>query len=337
MRDFNYFATMSPMKYYNNTDDTPKRRDILSNKDNLYIASVKHDGDWGMLIHWDKNTNLIRSRSISKVTGKYGDYTERLPQIVDEMNKLPDKTVILAELCYDIPGKTVNDVGTILRCLPKKAVERQKTAPLVAIAFDCLMWNGEDIFDSTYEYRLNLISKNLSILNSKSIYSTTIIESNFEENADQIISNGGEGLVIQLKSNPYMPDTRTAWKTLKLKESLPILELKVKSTVEPVKEYCGDLSEKWQYHDKDGNCVTKPYYMGWKNGIVVDYNGIDVNVASGLTDDDRAWLATDEAQSMISKGGLYAQIKAMQENSQKSLRHPYVVSLRRDVDGPKEN
>ena len=54
-------------------------------------------------------------------------------------------------------------------------------------------------------------------------------------------------------------------------------------------------------------------------------------MTSGLTDDDREWLATDEAQQMIKNGELYAVVKAMQTNSLGKLRHPYVVRLRNDM------
>ena len=121
------FAMLPPMKYYNNEDTSnAKRQDMIDNKNGEYIATKKNDGDWSMLIHYSKGNNLIRSRSISKVTGVYGDYTAKVPHIVREMENWPDNTVMLAELCWDEDGTNANTVGTILRCLPAKAVERQK-------------------------------------------------------------------------------------------------------------------------------------------------------------------------------------------------------------------
>ena len=146
----NDFAMMTPMKYYDNPEpktDTlkQKRQDMIDNKDNLYIASEKHDGDWGMFIHYSKGNNLIRSRSISKVTGVYGDYTNKLPHLCGEMDSWPDNTVVLAEICWDEYGTNANTVGTILRCLPDKAVERQKDKKLIGLIFDVLRFNGKDV------------------------------------------------------------------------------------------------------------------------------------------------------------------------------------------------
>lgn len=334
--DITYFEIMPAMKYYNNEDDTnQKRRDMIENRDNKYIATCKKDGCWGLFIHYEKGHNLIRSRSISKKTGKYGDDTEKLPHLVEEMDNWPDKSVVLAEICWDEPNTTANTVGTILRCLPAKAVERQKEHKLKALIFDVLMWDGVDMMDWSYENRL-AVAVSQSALHQTYLYPTQIFIDNFDEAADEIIRNGGEGVVIQLKDNPYMPDSRTAWKTLKLKKKMDEVELKVLSTIEPNKNYEGDYLENWKFFNEEGHPVTKPYYMGWKNGVIVDFNGVEVKVTSGLTDEDRAWLATDEAQALITSGDLYARVRAMDINSQKSLRHPYLNGFRTKEDGADE-
>ena len=138
--DINYFVTMPAMRYYDNKDENNlKRQAMIENENNEYMASVKHDGCWACLIHFSKGHNLIRSRSISKVTGTYGDYTDKLPHIVAEMDYWPDNTVMLAEIAFDKPKTTANSVGTILRCLPDKAVMRQSKEKLNAFVFDLLM------------------------------------------------------------------------------------------------------------------------------------------------------------------------------------------------------
>ena len=335
----NYMAYEMPvMKYYDNSEPKTetlkkKRQDMIDNKNGNYIATEKHDGDWSMCIHFSKGNNLIRSRSISVKTGQYGDLTAKLPHLAAEMDEWPDNSVVLAEICWEQYGTNANTVGTILRCLPAKAVERQKSNKLYGLVFDMLMWNGEDLTSTPYIDRLERIDSEFSVNNSYLSYyfkATDVFFDNFAEEADRIISAGGEGLVIQKKSNPYMPGTRTAWATLKMKQSLPHMELKVVSAIEPNKLYEGDLPETWKYVI-DGVPVTKPYYNGWKNGVNVDFNGVIVSVTSGLTDADREWLATKEAAELIANGELYAEIKAMSVNSQDSLRHPCLVRLRNDM------
>ena len=342
MYNIDDFPMMTPMKYYNNEDTSnAKRQAMIDNKDGEYIATKKNDGDWAMLIHWSRGKNLIRSRSISKVTGVYGDYTEKVPHIAEEMNNWPDNTVMLAELCWDEDGTNANTVGTILRCLPAKAVERQKEKKLKAVVFDILMNDGEDMTGRTYEDRfINLARATHQLpkeVHNKYIYPTEVIEDNFAEAADRIIAGGGEGIVIQRCDYTYNPGNRTAWKTLKLKQQLPEMELKVVGVLEPKKFYESDCPETWEYEledpmTHDRYLVTKPYYFGWKNGITVELpSGITTDVASGLTDDDRAWLATEDAAKMIEAGELYAVVKCMSINDLGKLRHPSLVRLRNDM------
>lgn len=329
MYNIDDFPMMTPMKYYNNEDTSnAKRQAMIDNKDGEYIATKKNDGDWAMLIHWEKGKNLVRSRSISKVTGVYGDYTAKVPHIVEEMDNWPDNTVVLAELCWDQDGTNANTVGTILRCLPAKAVERQKENKLKAVIFDLLMVDGKDLTNLGYYFRLEEV---LLFPRGLYTYPTEVITQDFAEAADHIIAGGGEGIVIQRCDYTYNPGNRTAWKTLKLKQQLPEMELKVVGVLEPKKFYEGDCPETWEYQ-VDGELVTKPYYFGWKNGITVELpSGITTDVASGLTDDDRAWLATEDAAKMIEAGELYAVVKCMSINDLGKLRHPSLVRLRNDM------
>lgn len=251
------------------------------------------------------------------------------------MDLLPANTVLLAELCWDQPGTNANTVGTILRCLPAKAVERQKEHKLHAVVFDALMVNGEDLTALPYNERLARAATVLKTIKSDLMYLTQVLPltaefPTFLDYADWIIQNGGEGLVIQRKDNPYMPGTRTAWKTLKLKQTMPEMELQVVGVLEPNKVYEGTLLESWAYWEDD-TPVTKPYYFGWKNGITVKYNNTTCDVASGLTDADREWLASEEAEMAITNGELYAVVRAMSENDKGRLRHPYVVRFRTDM------
>lgn len=363
MKTIEDFAMLEPMKYYNNETECPKRRDMLNNKDNLYMGTEKHDGDWAMFIHWSQGHNLIRSRSISKVTEVYGDYTKKVPHLVAEMDSWPDNTVVLAELCWDKYGTNANTVGTILRCLPPKAVERQKEEKLVGYIFDVLMVDGVDQTERPYIERYAWVDEGFmsevgrpSPLLGTYFKATQVFWDDFEAHATEIINAGGEGLVIQKKSNPYMPGTRTAWATLKLKQKLDSAEYLVIGTLNPNENYEGDCPDTWKYwavghfegdeiveefveteggrpylNEREVGCrpVTKPCFMGWKNGITIMLpSGIECDVTSGLTDEDREWLATGEATKAIALHEIYAEVAAMSINDKGALRHPYVVRLR---------
>lgn len=353
--NFEYWAMLEPMRYYDKkredlSESLKKKHDAMTNNENNeYIATCKWDGEFMMFIKWD-GQYLIRSRSISKVTGKYGDKTAHLPHLVEEMKLWPDNTVILGEVCWGDFGTVSTDVGTILRCLPAKAVERQKERKLVVKVFDALAMYGESFLNAAYEERY-AVAHNLISLAGREYFSMTNVcpsDKTPAEFADEIISQGGEGVVIQRKDYVYEPGKRTAWKTLKLKQRLPQMELPVVGRLSPKQYYEGDCPETWPYYvmvdgtydDEEGNThytyekvlVTKPYFYGWMNGIVVELpDGTTCEVTSGLTDADREWLATMEAAEMIAQGELYAVIQAMQINTLGRLRHPALVRLRNDM------
>lgn len=344
--NFEYWAMLEPMRYYDKkredlSENLKKKYDVMvNNENNEYIATCKWDGEFMMFIKWEDKI-LIRSRSISKVTGAYGDKTAHLPHLVEEMELWPDNTVILGEVCWGEFGTISTDVGTILRCLPAKAVERQKDHKLVVKVFDCLAIFGDSLLNTPYADRIaeahNMLS--LTNINGKGYFTLTdICPSNKTpaEFADEIIAQGGEGAVIQRKDYIYEPGKRTAWKTLKLKQRLPQMELKVVGRLSPKQYYEGDCPETWPYSETDelGNIwlVTKPYFYGWMNGVIVELpDGTTCEVTSGLTDDDREWLATDQAAEMIKNNELYAVIQAMQINTLGRLRHAALVRLRNDM------
>ena len=334
--DFNYWAMLEPMKYYDKkredlSDNLKKKYDaMINNEDDEYIATCKYDGEWTMFIKWD-GQYLIRSRSISKVTGAYGDKTAHLPHLVEEMQYWPDNTVILGEVCWGDFGSVSTDVGMILRCLPAKAVERQKERKLEVKVFDCLAWGNEILMNKPYEYRVAEAHNKINLFGN--YFGMTMIclsDKTPAEFADEIISQGGEGVVIQRKDYVYEPGKRAAWKTLKLKQRLPEMEFKVVASIPATKEYNGKYPESWPYII-NGECVTKPYFYGWHMGVRFEYNGVMCDASSGLTDADREWLGTEEAQNMIENGELYVTIRAMQEASLGSLRHPVIVRLRTDM------
>ena len=338
--NFDYFAELEPQKYYENKDMTPnaiaKREAMLSNKENNYIISEKHDGEWSMSIITSTRI-LVRSRSRG-VNGNFGDFTDKIPHITAELKLLPPNTVILGELCYLDYSKTSKDVGSILRCLTPKAIARQEdeAMKLHLVVFDCLCENGISYMDKTYAERIArasiVINGSLKTPNNFKYIQMTKWTTNgdFNKFVGDIWDAGGEGGVIQRMDSKYAPGTRPSWQSLKVKKHISDIEVQVTAINAPTREYSGLAPEGWPYKDPDGTLVTKYWYNNWAGGITVDYKGKAVSISSGLSDEDRQWLVTDEAREMIKQGKLIAVIGAMEETKD-SLRHPIVQRLRTDA------
>ena len=335
------------MKYYEPGGlQHPKAQEMIANKDDAFIAMEKLDGEWARVIIMEDEV-LIQSRSVSKVTGTYGDKTAHVPHIVEDLLKsFPAGTVLLGELAFEDRSKTSRDVGSILRCLPPKAISRQEKEKLHLFVFDCLAWDGRDLSDKPFEDRFGEFSQQIFHIDCSGCSASYIhiakTDENFMELAEKCWEQGGEGIVIMRKDSMYNPGGRKSWDSLKVKKQLGEIDMKVIGTIEPKRLYEGSELNSWKYFvDKDDNPaditkmvdygkltpVTKPYYYGWKNGVIVEYEGRTIKVASGLSDEDRAWLATSAAKDAIEDGGLYAAITGM-ELTEDSIRHPVFIGFK---------
>ena len=337
------FMMMTPMKY----SEVKNNQNLVESRmsDPNWIASVKRDGDWSMLVK-DMNGNIhLRSRSISKVTGEYGNQTEKVPHIVkDAANYIPCGTVLIGELAFkDISTKS-NNVGSILRSKPDKAVKRQQlwkhldipvqspeagfSEPLYFYSFDCLSWDSNDLSNSSYEERIEYLKQ---VQDKGFLTSTEFGEA--QEILTKTHKENGEGIVLVRGLSKYSPGSRKKTDTTKVKRTVGHLELKVVSTIEPKKEYNGKEFLTWPY-EKDGIKVTKPYFMGWKTGVICDFKGVEVRATSGTSDADAEWLASEKAQALIDAGELYAIISGMEViQSTGVIRHPVLVGFRTKEDG----
>lgn len=353
---FNKFYKQSPMKYYQPLDySVAKAQEIITNKNNNYIATQKSDGEWCRIIIGEDGTIVAQSRNISKTTGEYGNKTEHIPHIIQECNDIPKGTVLIGELCFPEINSTSREVGTILRCLPAKAIQRQKQHKLIFRVFDCLAYNGLDLSNEGYSVRFKTAIELIKTNTFDNIEICNYVFDEFEDFLQEILAAGGEGIVIHSKDYKYQPGGRPAWKTLKVKKITKELELPIINFIEPKMNYEGKEIDNWSYwigvyqdtgeiikfnrvmgnddleHSIKWQAVTKPYYYGWKNGIVVNNNGTFVKVTSGLTDNDREWLATQEAADLLKNNQLYAVVSAMEITPDGSLRHPRLIRIRTDI------
>jgi len=180
---------------------------------------------------------------------------------------------------------------------------------------------------------------------------------------DIVLNKGGEGIILLNINEPYKIGNAKAQHSVKVKKELGELEARVVDIIEPTKIYSGDQQGYWPYLavlapnkqimaryygnkeefksklDEDGiqfgigytiEEVTKPFYNGWKSGVIIEFEGNRVNITSGTTDEDGEWLGTDAAKEKIENGELYAVFSGMSKTTD-SIRHPYLIRLRDDM------
>ena len=362
--NFQECLDLEPQKYW----APPKTSTIISQiiaspeKFPQYAFTPKMDGEWTKLM-WDGEHTYMLARS-RNVKGEFTDRWEKFPHIIAEFKDLPINTILLGEIAYSDITKTSKDVGSVMRSLVPRALKIQETSPLHYFIFDCLMWNGVDLSTKSYQERFWSNHDLFDYMFNKEIFGQythiLIPRPVMELNSylEGYFAIGGEGVVLIDVNSKYTFGGRPAKASVKIKKQLDEFEAKVISTLEPNRDYEGTELENWQYwverhtpdlknpalyteKQSDGrhrvksinfgySPVTKPYFYGWKNGLVCEYEGRTFSVTSGLTDSDRTWLATEEAQESIKGGKLYAVCGAM-ELTPDSVRHPYLSRMRDDM------
>jgi ATP-dependent DNA ligase len=324
------------MKYWAPPKGNPIVSQILANPEKFshYTFTPKMDGEWNKLM-WDGEHMYMLARA-RNVQGVFTDRWEKFPHIIEELKDLPKNTILLGEMAFEDITKTCKDVGSIMRSLVPLALSKQKEDKnkLHFYIFDCLMWDGEELSDSSYQrrfidnryttYYFDFV-KHCKYVHLLKPQPMTELLSYLED----YFARGGEGVVLIDRETKYIFGSRPVRASVKIKKQLDEFEAKVIRTLEPNQKYEGTEIENWKYF-KDGAAVTKPYFNGWKNGLVCEYEGRTFSVTSGLNDEDRAWLATDAAQESISAGKLYAVCGAM-ELTPDSVRHPYLSRMRDDM------
>lgn len=313
------FHEIIPQKYwsfaksYKGNIKVETRNMIFSNE---YIGARKIDGAFYKFIKNDDGTMELLGRNKS-VNGDYLNKIDWVPQFGSFFNELPNGTCLLGELYF--PNKEgSSNVTKIMGCLKDKAIARQeKEDKLHYYIFDILAFDGKSLYQKNIEDRVIYLNDINIIKNTN--YNEYIDVAKYYEGKElwnqlqQILSIGGEGIVITKKGTCYQPGKRPARQTLKIKKELEetidcFFTGKVTS---PTKEYTGKEIKTWSYwlNDRTGEKVqgeyykeylkgapyvpiTKSYFNNWAGsleiGVIKEDKVVPIGYISGLSDEIKA-------------------------------------------------
>lgn len=325
-----------------------------------YIASLKKDGNYARFVNFNDEVKM-QTRGKSVVTGTYGEVQDKVPHITKWLdNKVPKNSLLIGELYR--PEWNDKDVGSILRCLPPKAVARQKTTPLYFYIHDVWAWDGEELLFSTKKERVQFL-KNLEakwIAEDQELPYFIEFAEYYEgvEAIDELLAyafeNNEEGIVCTLKGSVATPGKKTAWKTIKIKKELQN-EADVFLTggfKEATREYTGKDIANWEFWENEKNGqklfgklykdyldgatirpITKPYYKGWPGSLEMAVIGKDkqimvIGYISGIADEIKADFAInpDKYKNQV------CVVNAMETTADYKLRHPKFIKFRDDIN-----
>lgn len=344
---------LAPERYYSwpATYDQKRREDRLATmiSSGNYLWSLKTDGNYGRFVVQD-GIKKLQTRGISKKTNTYGEVQDKVLFFDKLANAFDRDTVIIGEIFLE--GKIDKDVGAILRCLPEKALARQKEQSLKFRIFDIWYYDGLSLMEQPIEIRCGYISKALQKINSPDIIGVKYYEldGGFFDHLGRIFELGGEGVVIYDKSGKPSPGSRTAWKTLKIKQELQAEIDCFIYGIEPAnKLYTGKHIEThpyWfdpknlrflqgEYYDEyikgelNLEPVSKGHFYGWPGAIYCaaydeNYSPVIICKVAGLNEELKEELKNNYEKYHL----MPIKITGMMLSTDKSVRHPKLVSLR---------
>lgn len=322
-----------------------------------YFATEKIDGALYQFCRTDKG-NYLFGRTVSVKNGLLTNKIDNVPHINSALSCLPCGTVIVGEIY--VPGGTSKNVTSIMGCLPAEAIKRQdKQGKIKYYLHDMIFYGGEDMQSWGAEARYQKLVEAWNEFYLEQFDFLRLAENfdtDIEERLSQILSAGGEGIVLKKKDAPYSEGKRPAWATIKCKQ-MDTIDLVCTRAIEATKEYTGKELETWPYwqerseRDQNGEYtwlssegqyyedylhnphiyrpVTKPYFYGWKTAIGIGAYDDEGNleeigtVSSGLTDEMRAHL-DDYVGKVVA-------LQCMSiDRKEKTLRHPIVKAWRDD-------
>lgn len=168
------------------------------------IAQPKYDGE-RMLIHILNGKVYCTSRRISKKTSRFMENQDRLPVLNEYLKPLfgLGYTVLDCE-CYSTDWSAV--VG-VLHSLPERAIELQKTTPVMFACFDCLFLDGEDLRDYPYSARLINLLNVLDLIDTSNVHYASdraiVNREEIEPFMNEALDKGFEGIVVKSLDRKY--------------------------------------------------------------------------------------------------------------------------------------
>jgi ATP-dependent DNA ligase len=200
-----------------NLKDVEKEMADLMWQSSRYVGQRKLDG-CRLLMFMGPVQNFFTSRRLSDKTYRYAENTEQVPHLSklvfpELQGTVLDGEVICPKAVVDT-GKTVTLNGlqatvALLALNPADSarVQREQDCHLVFHVFDILQYKGQDVTSLSYRMRIEKLNEVMTVIKFK--YPEAKIEvvpfhtTGKKELYDEIVKEGGEGIMLKDMDAPY--------------------------------------------------------------------------------------------------------------------------------------
>jgi ATP-dependent DNA ligase len=270
-----------------------------------YVGELKLDGSRYLLyIGFDPyRRNLTKhtllSRRISTIDDKYVDRSLNVPHLTSIDYPQMDGTVLDGEII----AADFLATNSIMNSSPERSIEKQeKHGKLTFNVFDVLMLCGRDVRELPYQARRKILDDLIQRLNNPNIKLVPAIHGDLGKFFENVVSNGGEGIVVKNIHSPY----GVGW--AKVKKSFD-----VSCVISGFKEGRGKYSA-----GQIGSIALSVYQEG---------RLVEVGFASGFNEKLRREISANSDSFLGRVVDVFAQ-----EMQSSRLRHPTFHRLRDDID-----
>ena len=349
------FKEMEPMKYWAPPSSWALEKKKETTQSRIFSgdwwAAEKKDGYFAKLVKDEDGNIMLFSRS-RNVKGEFPEKHEWVPHLQSFFEDLPNGICLLGELY--LPSKPgSSNITSLLGCLKEKCIARQEVGEkLHFYIFDILAWEGKSFLNKQAIDRFIFLNE-IDIIKNTNYNEYIHVAQYYNGKAlwnklQNILNDGGEGMVIVRDKSLYQPGKRPSKDCQKVKKELH-------ETIDcfftgygttPTREYKGKEIETWQYWENiitgekiqgqfyndyyNGATiepVTKPYFNGWVSsleiGVIKNDKVVPIGYLSGLSDEIKA--------NYKNYKGKCIEVTAMQLTDDGALRHAKMLNFRPDL------
>ena len=222
--------------------------------------------------------DIIKEDKLISIISRNGKKYHNFQTIENAINKLPYKNIRLdCEIIAVGEGNAMENYQQLTKILQRKQFTNINNINIRCIVFDVIEIDDKELYDVTQKERRKILEeiKLIEPLVLSKMYVTND-KNNIQKIFDDIISKGGEGIVIKYLDKPYDFDSRNNWWKVK------------------------------PYEDQTFVVTNYGYGDGKSNQINVAYLEIEVNgkfnrVGSGFDDNIIRWMTENTGALIGSK------------------------------------